>query len=49
MSHPDRRAVLRSGLAAAALGAVGAATGFIVLADTEGNRFCIVDLCHEHA
>ena len=27
MSHPDRRAVLRSGLAAAALGAVGAATG----------------------
>jgi multicopper oxidase len=27
VSHPDRRAVLRSGLAAAALGAVGAATG----------------------
>ena len=27
MSHPDRRAVLRSGLAAAALGAVGAASG----------------------
>ena len=27
MSHLDRRAVLRSGLAAAALGAVGAATG----------------------
>ena len=22
---------------------------FIVLADTEGNRFCIVDLGHEHA
>ena len=22
---------------------------FIVLADTEGNRFCIVDLSHEHA
>ncbi len=22
---------------------------FIVLADTEGNRFCIVDLDHEHA
>jgi catechol 2,3-dioxygenase-like lactoylglutathione lyase family enzyme len=21
---------------------------FIVLADTEGNRFCIVDLAHEH-
>jgi len=21
---------------------------FIVLADTEGNRFCIVDLGHEH-
>ena len=27
MSHPDRRTVLRSGLAVAALGAVGAATG----------------------
>ncbi len=27
VSHPDRRAVLRAGLAAAALGAVGAATG----------------------
>ena len=22
---------------------------FIVLADTEGNRFCIVDVAHEHA
>ena len=22
---------------------------FVVLADTEGNRFCIVDLSHEHA
>lgn len=22
---------------------------FIVLADTEGNRFCIVDLGHQHA
>ena len=22
---------------------------FVVLADTEGNRFCIVDLAHEHA